>query len=676
MPPKTRIEKLSSPDPGVTVFKITGTLGFHEKAVLERIFAECNRRGLTRVLFEVSELESLGGGCARIIREEASRGRIALGFVGATRTVLKFLKKEDAPRIVVADTLDDGIPAIIAKVLAFRAKVEPEPDSDDALLSSETLDDILKLGDGPAEEEDANAADSDEEAEEAPSPKPAAAHAKPSGDERPKPVETHGKAFDTRKPAETHTRAFDERAKPADTHTRASDEPAKPAESHAKTAERAKAANERVRAAERAKAEPAPHAPSRPSQFHDEPKAKPASSHTPHKPAPDPVRPAEPAPKFPSVADTQSVDPRELQKRIVQYNTLFSINADFYRLRERKALLDAFLLTTIAQVGVESAVFLEQNRNYFVPVSMKGIEAGEMRGFALSGAQLRLEKWGSTVEVMAVEKSPFGDDVKAPLLALGCTYVAPFIVRGDVRGILLLGRPIKNELDPGAIDFLKILIHQAAVAYESMARFEEENERTLGVVQTLMSLIEENTLARGNTNLISNYVYIVAQRMHYATEHLRDLMYGTALRDIGMIKVSDLIVRSPRELMPEEWEIIKRHPSDGAIMLRDMKFSAHATEVVLHHHERFNGEGYPRGTQGQDIPLGARIVSVVESFAAMLQERPTRPALSREEALTTLKENWGMRYDPEVVRCFVEVVEEEIRSGEALKEKKFALFSV
>jgi HD-GYP domain-containing protein (c-di-GMP phosphodiesterase class II) len=307
---------------------------------------------------------------------------------------------------------------------------------------------------------------------------------------------------------------------------------------------------------------------------------------------------------------------------------------------------------------------------------MKGIEPGEMRGFALSGSQLRLEKWSSTVEVTAVEKCPFGDDVKAPLLAVGCTYVAPFIVRGDVRGILLLGRPIRSELDPGAIEFLKILINQAAVAYESMARFEEENERTLGVVQTLMSLIEENTLARGNTNLITNYVFTVAQRMHYPAEHLRDLMYGTALRDIGMIKVSDLIVRSPRELMPEEWDIIKRHPSDGAVMLADMRFSEHATSIVLHHHERFNGEGYPRGTQGQDIPLGARIVSVVESFAAMLQERPTRPALSREEALTTLKENWGLRYDPEVIRCFVEVVEEEIRSGENIKEKKFALFSV
>ncbi|HET6349036.1 MAG TPA: HD domain-containing phosphohydrolase [Candidatus Krumholzibacteria bacterium] len=610
MPPKTRIEKLSSPDPGVTIFKITGTLGFHEKTVLERIFTECNRRGLSRVLFEVSELESLGGGCARIIRDVASRGRTAIGLVGASKTVLKFLKKEDAPRIVVASTLDDAIPAVLAKILALRDSDAPELEGDDALLSSETLEDILQLGDGPAEEED-NAQTSDAADDE-----PAAAEP----DERPVPA------------APGSARRSTPNASPG-----------------------------------RGAHAPRGHAPAR-----RVPEARPAPVEHRETPA---ARRAEFTPEPPTL-DATGADPRELQRRIVQYNTLFSINSDFYRLRDRKALLDTFLLTTIAQVGVESAVFLEQNRGYFVPVAMKGIEQGELRGFALSGTQLRVEKWGSTVDVQAVEKSPFGDDVKAPLLALGCTYVAPFVVRGEVRGILLLGRPIRAELDTGALEFLKILIHQAAVAYESMSRFEEENERTLGVVQTLISLIEENTLARGNTNLITNYVYTVAQRMHYPTEHVRDLMYGTVLRDIGMIKVSDLIVRSPRELMPEEWEIIKRHPSDGAAMLRDMRFSDHACEVVLHHHERFNGEGYPRGTQGHDIPLGARIVSVVESYAAMLQERPTRPALTREEAVNTLKENWGMRYDPEVVRSFVQVVEEEIRSGSNARDGKFALFSV
>ena len=575
MPPKTTIEKLSSSSPDVTVFKITGTLGFHEKNVLERLFNECARRGLARVLFEVSELESLGGGCARIIREVAAQGRVAIGFAGATRTVLKFLKNEDAPRIVVAETIDEAIPLVQAKILAFPATPSGDVETDDALLSKESLEEILRLGDVSADEEDAELDAEDDD-------------------------EPRGKASSKR-----------------------SSLPRESARGDAKAGSAASASQGGARG-----------------------------------------------------DDANPDDSKQLQKRIVQYNTLFSINSDFYRFQDRKNLLDAFLLTTIAQVGVESALFLESNKGYFVPVAMKGIEPSEVRGFALSAAQLCLPKLLAVVGVIPVEKSPFGDDVKAPLLALGCTYVAPFVVHGEVRGVVLLGKPLKKDLDPTTMDFMKILINQAAIAYESMARFEEENERTLGIVQTLISLIEENTLARGNTNLITHYVYLVSKRMHYPDESVRDLVYGTVLRDIGMIKVSDLIVRSPRELMPEEWEVIKRHPSDGAKMLKDMKFSTHATDVVLNHHERFNGDGYPRGIQGQDIPLGARIVSVVESYAAMLQVRPTRPALSREAALTTLKENWGMRYDPEVIRCFVEIVEEEIRSGVDSSDQRFALFSV
>ncbi len=585
MAPKTTIEKLSSTSPDVTVFKITGTLGFHEKTVLERLFNECSRRGLARVLFEVSGLESLGGGCARIIREESIRGRIAIGLVGASKTVLKFLANDDAPQIVVAGSVEEAAPAILAKPLAEAATPDPALDTDDELLSKESLDEILELGDGPAEEEEL--ADD--------------------------PVETASTRQDASK-TERATGKANKAGVPADSGW----------------------------------PETSPEAP---------PEAQPQAAASPA---------AEPA----------TGDSKNLQKRIVQYNTLFSINSDFYRFQDRKSLLDAFLLTTIAQVGVESAIFLESNRGYFVPVAMKGIEPGELRGFAVSAEQLNLKKWGKTVDVQLVEKGVFGDDVKAPLLALGCTYVAPFIVQGEVRGIVLLGRPIKNELDASTVDFLKIMINQAAIAYESLSRFEQENERTLGVVQTLIALIEENTLARGNTNMITNYSFAVADRMHYPPEHIRDLMYGIVLRDIGMIKVSDLIVRSPRELMPEEWEIIKHHPTDGAKMLKNMKFSDHATSVVLHHHERFNGEGYPRGVQGQDIPLGARIVSVVESFAAMLQERPTRPALSREEAINTLKENWGMRYDPEVVRCFIDLLEEEIRTGADFNDKKFAIFSI
>ncbi|MDH3215349.1 MAG: HD domain-containing protein, partial [Candidatus Krumholzibacteria bacterium] len=223
-------------------------------------------------------------------------------------------------------------------------------------------------------------------------------------------------------------------------------------------------------------------------------------------------------------------------------------------------------------------------------------------------------------------------------------------------------------------EYLLILINQAAIAYENSCLFEEESKRTLGLVQSLISLIEENTLSRGNTETTVNYTYAVAKNMHYPEENVRDLIYGTVLRDIGMIKVSDLIVRSPRELQEGEWEIIKRHPIEGAEMLRRMKFSEHTTNVVLCHHERFNGQGYPNQMQGPQIPLGARIVSVVESYTAMLQDRPTRPALSDQEALNTLKENWGMRYDPDIVAQFVDIVEEEIRTGRLVKYQGSELF--
>jgi len=334
------------------------------------------------------------------------------------------------------------------------------------------------------------------------------------------------------------------------------------------------------------------------------------------------------------------------------------------------------LLTTIAQVGVESATFLELRDGYFIPVAVKGLDADELKGFAIPAAQMKLSQWKETLQVYTVESAPFSDEVKAQLLSLGCSYVAPFVAHNEFRGILALGRPIKSGLDEGSAGFLGILVNQAAIAYESTQRFEEEKERTMGLVQTLISLIEENTLARGNTQLVSSYTYTLAKKVHYPEEHVRDLMYGTMLRDIGMIKVSDLIVRSPRELMPEEWEIIKRHPIDGAEMLRKMRFSEHAIGVVLAHHERFNGEGYPHRLQGKQIALGSRIVSVVESYAAMLQERPTRPALTQVEALNTLRENWGMRYDPDIVKAFVEIVEEELRTGRRSQEAQFELFSV
>ncbi len=588
--PKTVIEKSQSPSPDVTVFSVSGTLGFHEKETLVKLFDECKKRSIGRVVFDMAGLTSLGGGCAKIIRAEAESGAVTIGIAGAKATVLKFLADEGG--IFVGESVDEAVQILV------------------------------------------------EGGAQAPAAQPAET-AKPE-----KPAETPIVEPAESRPNQTVEIDREELKNEINSLTPADELSADPD---------TPAAGDDVLEIESS-----------------EPAKKPAAA----KPAESAAKPPEPAASIPIEPAPKNANSRELQKRIVQYNTLFSLNADFYRIQDRTSLVELFLLTTIAQVGVESAVFLEHRQGYFTAAAVKGLEADELKGFALSAELLNLDDWLKSQEIYSVETAPFSDEIKAPLLSLGCSYLAPFIAHNEFRGIVALGKPIKSELDDGTKSFLKILINQTAIAYESTQRFEEEKERTLGLVQTLIALIEENTLARGNTNLLSCYTYALAQKLHYPKEHVRDLLYGTVLRDIGMIKVSDLIVRSPRELMPEEWNIIKRHPIDGAEMLKKMKFSEHAIGVVTFHHERFNGEGYPNGLQGKQIPLGARVVSIVESYAAMLQERPTRPALTQEEALNTLKENWGMRYDPDLVKEFVEIVEEELRTGERIQDTRFELFSV
>jgi hypothetical protein len=363
-----------------------------------------------------------------------------------------------------------------------------------------------------------------------------------------------------------------------------------------------------------------------------------------------------------------------LAKKLFHYDALLSISSEFSRISDIGRLLDTFLLTAMAQVGVEHAAFFELQDGNMTPVAARGIELDQCASFDITGTVWDESSGKESLDIIELAECDAGEDLRARLQSDGFVWAVPFLIYEELRGLVLLGRPIKSSLDGDSFEIMKILTHHASIAYKNIHRFEEESYRTLGLVQTLISLIEENTLARGSTSFIANYSYIMARKLNYPEEQLRDLIFGVVLRDIGMIKVSDLILRNPRELDNEEWEIIKQHPIDGADMLKKMRFSDLAVDIVLYHHERYNGEGYPHQLRGTQIPLGARIISVVESFAAMLQDRPIRPALPREEALNAIKENWGIRYDPEVVRNFVEIVEEEMRTGEKVQYTENELF--
>ncbi|MCK5058984.1 MAG: response regulator [Candidatus Aminicenantes bacterium] len=138
-------------------------------------------------------------------------------------------------------------------------------------------------------------------------------------------------------------------------------------------------------------------------------------------------------------------------------------------------------------------------------------------------------------------------------------------------------------------------------------------------------------------------------------KELKVLEYGALLHDIGKIGISDAILNKKGQLSPEEWKEMKKHPVIGYRVLNKIKFLEDASQVVLHHHEHYDGTGYPTRLVGDEIPLGSRIFSVADMLDAITSERPYRKAMSFEIASRELKRNSGKQFDPDVVKAFYSV---------------------
>jgi HD-GYP domain-containing protein (c-di-GMP phosphodiesterase class II) len=135
-----------------------------------------------------------------------------------------------------------------------------------------------------------------------------------------------------------------------------------------------------------------------------------------------------------------------------------------------------------------------------------------------------------------------------------------------------------------------------------------------------------------------------------------DIERGALLHDVGKIGVPDSVLRKPNNLNRKEWEAMQKHPLLAGLMVSKVGFLEGAMPILLYHHERYDGSGYPFGLAQDRIPLEARIFAVVDAYDAMTSERPYRKAVSPEEALQEIKANAGIQFDPQVVAAFEGVI--------------------
>jgi diguanylate cyclase (GGDEF)-like protein len=184
------------------------------------------------------------------------------------------------------------------------------------------------------------------------------------------------------------------------------------------------------------------------------------------------------------------------------------------------------------------------------------------------------------------------------------------------------------------------------------------DERVLGVARTLVEALEaKDPYIREHLRAVSRFALRIGHELSLPADQMEALTTGALLHDVGKIGVPDLILQKSARLTDEEYTVIKRHPVLGVEIITPVKELAPALPVVKHHHERFDGKGYPDGLRGEEIPLLARIVSVADAFDSMIRARPYGYGISRKAALQEIEENSGTQFDPRIVRALLEVVD-------------------
>ncbi|MBC8356466.1 MAG: HD-GYP domain-containing protein [Planctomycetes bacterium] len=283
--------------------------------------------------------------------------------------------------------------------------------------------------------------------------------------------------------------------------------------------------------------------------------------------------------------------------------------------------------------------------------------------------QRLVERYRLPCEIQPVVKNNFSGTAEAEeFLGVESFIVVPIVNGTDFIGWLLAlnrnnERNMNTEELPWEVSYLEFGTHEATLMSSSAAilatharnveLFREREELLVSMVRALVSAIEaKDEYTRGHSERVALYGKRVAEELGLGEDYCERLYLTGLLHDVGKIGVRDAVLRKPGPLTDEEFEEIKQHPDKGWAILQDLEPLTYVFPGVLHHHENYNGRGYPDGLAADNIPLDGRILAVADAFDAMTSDRPYRSGMPQEKAEAILKDGAGKQWDPEMIDAF------------------------
>jgi len=246
-----------------------------------------------------------------------------------------------------------------------------------------------------------------------------------------------------------------------------------------------------------------------------------------------------------------------------------------------------------------------------------------------------------------------------------CYYGVPLIAKGRVRGVLEVFH--RRALDPDSewLDFLEALAGQAAIALENGVLLKELQKTNFELRLAYDTTIEGWSRAldlrdrdtEGHTRRVTYAAVKLGRRLGLSEADLIQVRRGAMLHDIGKMAIPDSILLKQGPLAADEWKEIRQHPLYGYELLRPIDYLGPALDIPHYHHERWDGTGYPEGLKGTEIPLSARLFSVIDAFDALISPRPYRPGWDRALARAYILEQAGKHFDPDIAAEFVRMLD-------------------
>jgi HD-GYP domain-containing protein (c-di-GMP phosphodiesterase class II) len=235
-----------------------------------------------------------------------------------------------------------------------------------------------------------------------------------------------------------------------------------------------------------------------------------------------------------------------------------------------------------------------------------------------------------------------------------CIIGAPIVIDKEIVGVIeALNKRDGADFNRRDMRIMQGLARTIGIALDDARQNRDLLDSYKGTVKALVSLADtKEGSGGGHSRRVTEYAMMAARELQFSDSEKQILEYAAMLHDIGKLSIPDGILNKVEEPTEAEWQIIRRHPMVGYELMKDIPCIREASRLVLYHHERFDGEGYPEGLKGEDIPMGARIIAVADAFDYMTNPHPYRRAITREMAFAELLQQSGTHFCPTAVKAF------------------------